>query len=107
MFNLFKKTETPKSDFQFTEPENTACITCDHVLRKERPILRVQHDADDGMWQFLCGHDNHDESNGKVISLKEITKIGNSINALYEMPLGCGADRETIIDNWKEYTISE
>jgi hypothetical protein len=107
MFNLFKKKDEPKADYEFSEPENTACFTCDHILNKQRPILSVAHDAEDGAWQFMCGHDDHDESNGKIISLKQITEIDNSINALSEMPLGCGADRETINDDWQGYTIAE
>jgi len=107
MFNLFKKKETPKPDYEFSEPENTVCFTCDHVLSRQRPILRVTHDAEDGIWQFMCGHNDHDESNAKLLSLKQITEIDNSLNALSEMPLGCGAERESINEEWQGFTLEE
>lgn len=107
MFNLFKKKDGPKPDYTFSEPGNTACFTCDHVLSKQRSILSVTHDADDGCWQFMCGQDDHDESNAKIISLKQITEIDHSLNALSDMPLGCGADRASINDDWEGYTIAE
>ncbi|MCC6373058.1 MAG: DUF2185 domain-containing protein [Bacteroidia bacterium] len=93
--------------YTFSEPQNTACFTCDHVINKKRPILSVTHDAEDGSWQFMCGHDDHDESNAKVVSLKQITEIDNTINALSNMPLGCGADRESGNDEWQGYRLSE
>jgi hypothetical protein len=98
MFNFFKKKSN--TDFKFTEPENTACIVCDHVLNRHRPILYASHDSDDGSWQFLCGQDDHTPSNAKVISLKNATMIDPSINDLYEMPLGVGAERENIHAQW-------
>ena len=41
--------------FPFSEPENTAVITCCHIIDNGADILYVSHDAEDGMWQFLCG----------------------------------------------------
>lgn len=104
MFNFFKKKANPR--FQFNEAENTACIVCDHVVNKERPILYASHDADDGTWQFLCGQDDHNESNAKVISLKNVTEIDETINDLYEMPLGVGAEREKPGAKWIPFKIS-
>jgi hypothetical protein len=107
MFNLFKKKETTRPVFSFSEPENTACFTCDHVVNKQRPILLVTHEEEDGSWMFMCGHEDHNENNYKLVSLRNIVDIDNSINALCEMPLGCGADRETVNDKWNGYTISK
>lgn len=106
MPNIFKKSNQKKSVYKFQDPENTACIVCDHVFNNDRPILHVTHDADDGGWQFMCGMDDHDESNAKIISLKQATEIDSSINDLYEMPLGVSAERETIKDKWKPYKLS-
>ena len=107
MFNLFKKKETSRPAFLFADPENTACFTCDHVINKSRPILLVTHEQEDGSWMFMCGKDDHETTNYKIVGLMEIVKIDNSINALHDMPLGCGADRETIKDKWNGYTISK
>ena len=52
-------------DFPFDDAPNTAVITCCHILDHGAPILHVSHDADDGMWQFLCGA-CHDESEGRI-----------------------------------------
>ena len=61
MENIFKKARTQKPKYKFQDPENTACIICDHVFNRERPILYVNHDSEDGGWQFMCGLDNHDK----------------------------------------------
>ena len=106
MFNLFKN-KNEKTEYKFQDPENTACIVCIHVFDRERPILSVTHDLDDGCWQFLCGQDDHDETTAKVISLKEATEIDHSINDLFEMPTGIGADRKTINDKWEPYKLED
>ncbi len=98
MFNLFKKKSNPS--FKFTEPENTACFTCDHVLSGQKPILYASHDSEDGSWQFMCGQSDHAEANAKIISLKQVTEIDESVNDLFEMPPGVGAERETVTSEW-------
>lgn len=105
MFNLFKKKNIQTSEYKFQDAENTVCFVCDHVLNKERPILNVTHDKEDGIWQFMCGQNDHDESNAKIISLKQATELDNTINDLYEMPLGVGAERESINEKWQPYKL--
>lgn len=109
MFNLFgqKKSDTNKTEYKFKEAENTACFVCDHVLSKQRPILYVAHDKEDGSWQFLCGQDDHTEANAKIISLKNATVIDTTINDLYEMPLGVGAERKSIKDKWTPFRLQD
>lgn len=98
---IFGKNKT----YKFREPENTACMTCSHVLEGGAPILYVTHDADDGTWQFLCGSDNHDESHAKIVALKEIAVIDPSVNDLFEMPLGVDASRESKNANWRPFKL--
>ena len=76
MFNLFgqKKVDTKQREFKFKDSETTACIVCDHVLSKKRPILYATHESE-GDWQFLCGQDDHTAENAKVISLKQVTEL--------------------------------
>jgi hypothetical protein len=109
MFNLFgqKKSDTNKTEYKFKEAENTACFVCDHVLSKHRPILYVAHDKEDGSWQFLCGQDDHTEANAKIISLKQATEIDTTINDLYEMPLGVGAERKSRKDKWVPFRLQD
>ena len=86
--------------YQFAQPENTACLSCVHVMREGAPILHVTHDADDGGWQFLCGADHgEDDAMGEVVALDP------SVNALHEMPEGIGAFRETAGGEWKPFRL--
>jgi len=91
--------------FQFKESETTACFTCSHVINDKSQILYVTHDSD-GTWQFLCGNDNHTENNAKIVSLKQIVEIDQSLNNLYEMPKGVGATRKSIDDTWSPFRIA-
>ena len=108
MFNLFGqgKGNSTKNEFKFKDPENKACFTCDHVLSRERPILYVSHDSE-GDWQFLCGQDDHTDENAKIISLRQATEIDQTINDLYEMPVGVGADRKTVKDKWNPFRLQD
>lgn len=101
MFNLFGK--KGGNEFRFKDPENKPCFTCVHVLNKEKPILYVSHDAD-GDWQFLCGAE-HDESEARVIGLKQATEIDTTVNDLYEMPLGVGAERDRVGAKWNPFKL--
>jgi len=96
---LFNK----KREFKFDENENVSCIVCDHVMNREREILLVTHDMGDGQWGFLCGEEDHNMENYKLISLKEVIEIDNSVNELYEIPLGFGATRGTQEQKWKPF----
>jgi hypothetical protein len=106
MFNLFKKNNDKTSEYKFADSSDTACFVCDHVLSRQRPILHVTHDHD-GYWQFICGQNDHDEINGKIISIGQATAIDSTINTLYEMAIGVGADRQSVNDNWKPYKLAD
>ena len=45
------------TDWPFSDPPNVAVFTTGQVVRGERAVLYVSHDADDGAWQFLTGDD--------------------------------------------------
>lgn len=92
--------------YKFLDPADTACFVCDHVLSRQRPILHVTHDHD-GYWQFICGQNDHDESNAKIISIGQATEIDSTINDLFEMPMGIGANRKSIGDKWIPYKLSD
>lgn len=102
MFNPFRKKDS--ENFKFKEARNTACFTCAHVLNGD-PILFVSHD-EDGAWQFLCGRDGHPESDAKIVGLAKIVDIDPSVNELYEMPQGIGANRDSATEKWKPYRLS-
>jgi hypothetical protein len=92
--------------YKFTEPKDTACFVCDHVLTKHSAILYATHEAEDGFWQFLCGEHDHADDDYKIISLGQAVGIDESINDLYEMPLGIGADRETQSAKWIPFKLN-
>jgi hypothetical protein len=103
--NFFRKKPSQTTPFKFRESASTACFVCDHVMYKKRPILYATHEADDGAWQFLCGFKDHTNSNIKIISLKNATEIDPSINDLYDMPPGIGAERKSVHHKWTPFKI--
>lgn len=104
MFGLFKKNKDVSLSFKFTDPPNTACFTCRHVIQDGMPILSVTHDHD-GTWQFLCGQP-HTGADANIISLKQATEIDPSVNELYELPIGVGADRAAKDAEWILYKLT-
>lgn len=84
--------------FPFADSPDTAAITCCHVLAGT-PILRVTHDAEDGMWQFLCGQP-HGTDEARVISLKEAFSLDASLQKIARMSCGCIAERESAKGRW-------
>jgi hypothetical protein len=72
-----------------------------HIMNKERPILYVSRDAEDGFWEFLCGRNDHAEKNYKLISIEEVVNIDKSINDVCDIPVGSSIERETQHDKWK------
>lgn len=86
-------------DFPFYDAPNTATIVCCHVMNKETPILYVSHDEDDGMWQFLCG-ESHDDNEARIVSLKYVFEIDNSVGGLRDMPCGYYATRKSKDSPW-------
>lgn len=96
--------ESESSGYEFSEPRNTACITCRHVVKDGADILHVTHDAEDGGWQFLCGGD-HTEEDAMILGMEEIVRVDPSVNGLHQMPEGVGASRETRAGEWKPFKL--
>ena len=86
--------------FPFCEPENTAIITCCHIIENGADILYVSHDAEDGMWQFLCGG-THMQEQASVVSLREIFTLDNTVSELANLPCGYFAERRNKNSKWK------
>lgn len=72
--------------FPFYDSPDTAAIICCHIMENQTPILYVSHDEDDGMWQFLCG-EAHGIDDAKLVSLKWVFDLDNSVSALKDMPI--------------------
>lgn len=86
-------------EYPFYDAPNTATIICCHVVSKEEYILYVSHDEDDGMWQFLCGK-THETDEARLVSMKYVFELDNSVGLLKDMPCGYYATRENQEDNW-------
>lgn len=86
--------------FPFGDAPDTAALTCCHVLEDGEPILHVSHDADDGMWQFLCER-AHDASEARVVSLASVYRMDRSIGQLARLARGCAADRDNAKAKWQ------
>lgn len=102
MFHLFKKSG---SDFKFREPESSSCIACEHVVHKKKPVLYVTHNKENGIWQFLCGATEHTKDKLHIISLQKACKIDPTLNELFEVPIGFGAERKTAKDEWVTFQL--
>lgn len=102
-----KKIFGNRTDYKFKESKNTACFVCNHVLEKNRPILFVSHDNEDGSWQFLCGTNDHTIENVRIITMEQATKLDSTINELFDLPVGVGAEREQIGREWKPFKVVE
>ena len=83
----------------FLESENTAVITCCHILENGADILYVSHDAQDGMWQFLCGR-KHTQEEARIISLQEAVTIDDTICEVAKMSCGSVAKRKRKAAKW-------
>jgi len=82
-----------ETDWPFAEPQNVAAMTTVHVLDGTLPITLVSHDAEDGMWQVLCGTTN-DPEDGCIMCLGCLFERDRSIGALADLPVGWCAWRE-------------
>ncbi len=90
--NLFNK-------FPFKDKPNTAAFTCTHIINKEKPILFVSHDDDDGSWQFLCGND-HTNEEIRIVSLGTIYEIDKSVKKIANLDYGKTAYRNDENSKW-------
>jgi hypothetical protein len=93
-----KKRRT-KPDWPFADPPNAAAVTTVHVLDGTKPVLLVTHDADDDMWQVLCGTTN-DPDDGRVAHLDCLYGIDPTIGEVADLPPGWRAWREAVGKPW-------
>jgi hypothetical protein len=92
-------------EWLFDDPPNVAVITTASIL-EGAVILYVSHDAEDGGWQFHIGEDiNVDDA--KVIALRRIVEIDNSVIQLADLPLGWFATRSSLDAIWQRHKHNE
>jgi hypothetical protein len=87
-------------NWRFSDLQNTAVFTTRQIINDNMPILYVSHDEDDGAWQFQHGG-NVDMEYAMLVSLAKIVDLDNTINELFDLPLGWIAIRSNRIELWE------
>lgn len=87
--------------WKFSDAKNTAVITTRQIVNEGIPILYVSHDEDDGYWQFHYG-DNVNIEDAMIVSLQELVNLDDTLNQLFDLPLGWIAIRKSTKDTWNK-----
>ena len=83
----------------FEDPLETAVFTTTYVLKENKPILYVSHDAD-GAWQFHTANDGVDTTTAMLVTLQNVLEHDATINEVSDLPLGHYASRESVGAAW-------
>ena len=92
----------PTEEWPFEDSPQTAVFTTKSITNREKDVMIVFHDEEDGAWQFFDG-EKVCKDNVMIISLKEMVDLDFSINYLAKMKTGYFAVRESIDSDWKIY----
>jgi hypothetical protein len=84
----------------FADPRNVAVFTVRDIVEMRRPILIVNHDTEDGAWQFLTGEPLN-MKDAMLVSLSEIVRLDPTVAVLADLPIGWQATRARVGDNWR------
>ena len=84
----------------FDQNENVAAITTRGVLELGMPILTIIHYSDDHSWAFLCGTMD-DDSDGRVISMREALEMDPAIREMSDLEPGWIAWRPAAGCKWE------
>ena len=87
------------SGWGFADPPNVATLTVRQVMQRERPILLVCHDEEDGDWQFLTG-DEFRVEDAMLVALHSVIELDASLSELADLPLGWTARRDRPGSPW-------
>lgn len=88
-----------QDDWPFDQPRNCATFTQRQIMAREKPILRISHDADDHGWQFLDGG-VISMQDAMLVSLTEIVELDPSMLAVADLDPGWTATRSTPHASW-------
>lgn len=91
---------TSETDWPFEDPPNLAVISLRSICSRQKPILLVTHDEEDGFWQFLDG-DDPVEADAVVIALHRVLSLDPTIAELADLPLGWHAWRQDATSDWQ------
>ena len=89
-------------NWPFHDAPDVVVLTTRSVIENNDWIHYVSHDADDGAWQFLSvSGAPDDESDARVVLLRNIIAKDPSLNLIADLPLGWFAWRDTADGHWK------
>ncbi len=94
-----------KPEFKFKDKRTTSVLTIKQVIIENQPVLFVNHNKDDGTWQFFS-RDNFKMKDAIVVSLQEIIEKDPTLNDLFDLPLGWQASRESVSDAWARVKVA-
>ncbi|MFD0696357.1 hypothetical protein ACFQZT_20030 [Paenibacillus sp. GCM10027628] len=78
----------------FEDPANVAVFTTKQIIEKQKPILFVTHDEEDGAWQSHEG-DLTSNEDARIASLLQIVTLDPSIMDLADLPFGWEVSRNS------------
>ena len=81
-------------------------FVCEHVSRRERPVLYVTHEAD-GDWQFLCGETHGDEERPVVVCVSHLLAADPALEELASLGCNHSAERSAPGAAWSIVDESE
>jgi hypothetical protein len=85
--------------WRFEDTKNVMVMTTKNVIKKNKAIVYVSHDEEDGMWQFHDGSEV-EMDDAMLVSLEEVVALDNTLMELHDLPIGWIAWRETKDSVW-------
>lgn len=86
--------------------DHRVCIVCPHVLNAERPVRVVIHHHD-GVWQAVCGHNDHasDCADFETVGLHHLIDRQPDLNEVKALPPSHIAEQSD--DIWRAAPFDE
>ena len=84
----------------FDDPPNVAVFTTKSIAFRQRPVLLVTHDEEDGAWQFLPREGAGHEKDAALVTLRSMIERDGTLAELADLPVGWRAWRESPDSPW-------
>lgn len=84
----------------FEDVKNVMVMTTKNIMKKNKRIIYVSHDNEDGMWQIQDGSDV-EMDDAMLASLEEVIALDSTLMELNNLPIGWIAWRNTKDSVWK------
>lgn len=79
-------------------------VACNHVMRGKRPLAVIAHDSD-GVWQFMCGKDDHTkQKQAKKVSVSKM--FAKVVKGITQDEVAEGQIAERSADGWAVRDLS-